>query len=61
MLQTNPTCADMILTNIPRSFRKTCVGETGLFDYHLMSITVMTKNCRKFQPNVISCRSYKNA
>ena len=30
-----PTCRDLILTNMPRSFRGRCVIETGLSDFHL--------------------------
>ena len=30
----NPVCIDLILTNVPRSFQSTCVGETGLSDFH---------------------------
>ena len=35
-----PTCIDLILTNVPRSFQSTCVVETGLSDFHLMTLTV---------------------
>ena len=54
-----PTCIDLILTNVPRSFQSTCVIETGLSDFHLMTLTVMKKSFKKFQPRIINCRSYK--
>ena len=38
-----PTCIDLILTNVPRMFQSTCVLETGLSDFHLMTVTVMRK------------------
>ena len=56
----NPTCIDLILSNTPRSFQSTCVIETGLSDFHLMTLTVMKKSFRKFHPRLINYRSYKN-
>ena len=37
----NPTCIDMIITNRPKSFQESEVVETGLSDFHKMSLTVM--------------------
>ena len=54
-----PTCIDLILTNVPRSFQSTCVIEIGLSDLHLMTLTVMKKSFKKFQPRIINYRSYK--
>ena len=48
-----PTCIDFILTNVPRSFQSTCFVETGLSDFHLMTLTVMRKSFKKFQPKII--------
>ena len=56
----NPACIDLILTNVPRSFQSTCVVETGLSDFHLITLTVMRKSFKKYQPKTISYRSYKN-
>ena len=56
----NPTCIDLILFNTPRSFQSICVIETGLSDFHLMTLTVMKKSFRKFHPRLINYRSYKN-
>ena len=56
----NPTCIDLILCNTCRSFQSTCVIETGLSDFHLMTLTVMKKSFRKFHPRLINYRSYKN-
>ena len=56
----NPVCIDLILTNVPRSFQSTCVVETGLSDSHLMTLTVMRKGFKKYQPKIINYRSYKN-
>ena len=57
---TNQTCTDLILTNAPRSFHSTYVVETGLSDCHLMTMTAMRKSFKKYQPSIISYRSYKN-
>ena len=43
-----PTSIDLILTNVPRSFQSTCVIETGLSDFHLMTLTVMKKSYKHF-------------
>ena len=48
----NPTCIDLILSNTPRSFQSSCVIETGLSDFHLMTLTVMKKSFRKFHPDL---------
>ena len=56
----NPTCIDLILTNVARNFHSTCVLEIGLSDFHLMTLTVMRKRFKQFQPRVIHYRSYKH-
>ena len=53
-----PTFIDLILTNVPRMFQSTCVLETGLSDFHLMTVTVMRKTFKKMHPRVINYRSY---
>ena len=53
----NLTCIDLILTNVPRSFQSTCVVETGLSDFHMMTLTVMRKGFNKFQTRIINYRS----
>ena len=55
-----PTCIDLILTNVPRSFQSTCVVETGLSDFHLMTLIVLRKSFKKLQPKLIKYKSYKN-
>ena len=37
----NPSCVDLFLTNRPESFQNSTVIETGLSDFHKMSVTVM--------------------
>ena len=55
----HPKCHDLILTNVPRSFQTTCVIETGLSDFHLITLTVMRKSLKKLKARVINYRSYK--
>ena len=56
----NPTCIDLILTNDPRTFQSTCVIETGLSDFHLMTLTIMRKTFKKQRPRIINYRSFKH-
>ena len=55
-----PTCIDLILTNFQCMFQSTCVIETGLSDFHLMTVTVMRKTFKKIRSRVINYRSYKD-
>ena len=49
-----PTYIDLVLTNVPRSFQSTCVIEIGLPDFHLMTLTVMKKSFKIFQPRIMN-------
>ena len=51
-----PACIDLILTNVLRCFQRTCVLETGLSDFHLMTLIVMRKSFKKFQSKIINYR-----
>ena len=44
---TNPSCIDLILTNRSKSFQNTVVVETGLSDFHKMTITIMKTYFKK--------------
>ena len=55
-----PTCIDLILTNCPGSFQNSCVKETGLSDFHKMTVTAMKTSYRKTEPRVINYRDYKS-
>ena len=55
----NPSCIDLILTNRPKSFQKSMVIETGLSDFHKLTITVLKTSFRKKPPKVIQYRNYK--
>ena len=58
--QKNPSCIDLILTNKTRSFQNTKTVETGLSDFHKMTVTVLKTFFRKLPPKVISYRNYKH-
>ena len=48
------------LTNAPQKFQGSCVLETGLSDFHLMTVAVMTKIFKKVKPRTINYRFYKH-
>ena len=48
-----------MLTNKPQCFKHSCVIETGLSDFHRMTITVMKATFEKLQPRVVNYRDYK--
>ena len=49
----------MIITNRPKSFQESEVIETGLSDFHKMSLTVMKVFYNKQKPKIIQYRKYK--
>ena len=49
----NPSCIDLVLTNNSRSFLKSSVVETGLSDFHRLTITIMKTNFSKQTPNIM--------
>ena len=55
----NPRCINLTLTNKPWSFQSTCVIETGLFDFHRMTVFVLRTHFCKLPPKVATCRDFK--
>ena len=55
-----PTCIDLILTNQPSCFQHNKVFETGLSDFHLLTVTEFKMSFQKLQPKIINYRDYKN-
>ena len=49
----NPSCIDLILTNKLRSFQTKCVIETGLSDFHRMTLSVLKMHFRKLPRKTI--------
>ena len=56
----NPSCIDLILTNRPHNFQNSTALETGLSDFHLLTVTVLKTTFRKKPPKVVRYRDYKN-
>ena len=52
----NPSCVDLILTNMQKSFQNSMVIETGLSDFHKLTLTVLKTSFRKKSPKVIQYR-----
>ena len=50
----NSTCIDQILTNFPRTLQSTYLIETGLSNFHLMTLTIMRKAFKKQRPRIIN-------
>ena len=57
---TKPNCIDLIVTNRPKCFQDTVVFETGLSDFHKMSITVMKMYYTKQKPSIVHYRKFTN-
>ena len=55
----HPSCIDLILTNKSASFQNNMVVETGLPDFHKLTITVKKCSFQKQSPKVIYYRNYK--
>jgi exonuclease III len=56
----NPSSIDVILTNKKHSFQNTMVVETGLSDFHKMTVTVMKKYFKKKDPIKITYHDKRN-
>ena len=56
----NPTSIDLILTNFPRGFQNSSVFETGLSDFHKLTITVLKQYFPKLKPKAVNYRDYQN-
>ena len=54
-----PSCIDLILTNKPHSFQNSGVIETGLSDFHKMTVTITKMTFQKLKPRIINYRDYK--
>ena len=54
----NPSCIDLILTNSLYSFQNSCVIETGLSDFHKMTVSVMKTTFQKLKPKIVNYRDY---
>ena len=53
-----PSCIDFLLTIRPKSFQNSSVVETGLSDFHKMTVTVMKTTFEKLKPRVSYFRNW---
>ena len=53
-----PSCRNLFLTNFPKSILKSQTLETGLSDFHKLTMTVLKIHYKK--PLVVTYRDYKN-
>ena len=53
------SCIDLIITNRPKSFQNSMTLETGLTNFHQMTLTVMKVFYKKQKPTIITYRRYK--
>ena len=53
-----PTCIDLILTNLPKSFQHTQKIETGLLDFHKLTLPVLMVHFPRLKPNIVNYRDY---
>ena len=56
----NPSSIDVMLTNKKSNFQNSMTLETGLSDFHKMTITVLKKYFKKHEPIIINYRDYKS-
>ena len=54
------SCIDLLLTNFPKSFLKSQTLETGLSDFHKLTLTVLKIHYKKQKSLVATYRDYKN-
>ena len=48
------------MTNFPKPFQQTQTIETGLSDFHKLTLTVLKTHFPKLKPNVANYRDYKS-
>ena len=56
----NPTCIDPILANRQKRFQNSTIIETGLSDFHKLTVTVLKSYFKKLKPKTIIYRDFKN-
>ena len=54
-----PTCIDLILANFSISFQHTKTIETGLLDFHKLTLTNLKTHFPRLKPSIVNYRDYK--
>ena len=55
-----PTSIDLILTNFPKSFQHTQIVETGLSNFHKLTLTILKTHFPRLKPNIVNYRDFKD-
>ena len=55
-----PSCIDLLPTNFSKSFLKSQTLETGLSDFHKLTLTVLKTHYKKQKPLVVTYGDYRN-
>ena len=55
-----PISIDLILPNQTTLFQRSAVFETGLSDFHLLTVTEFKMSFQKCKPHIVTYRNYKN-
>ena len=55
-----PTCIDLILTNQLNCFQRNNVFETGLSDFHVLTVNEFKMGFQKLPPKIVNYRDYKS-
>ena len=55
----NPSCIDVMLTNHPSSFQNSLAIDTGLSDFHRMTVTVTKAYSPILRPKLVNYRDFK--
>ena len=58
--QENSTCIALILTNYALNFQTSCIFETGLSDFHKMTLTIMKTSFHRLQPRITNYGDYRH-
>ena len=56
----NSSCVDLFITNRPKNFQNTTVIETGLSNFHKMSLTVLKVFYKNQRPKIVRYQNYRN-
>ena len=56
----NPKCIDLMLSNYPKSFQSSYTIESGLSDFHKMTIAILKTTYKRLPPKQIKYRSFRN-
>ena len=51
-----PTCIDLILTNLPKLFQYSQTIETGLSDFDKLTLTILKTHFPRLKPNIVNYR-----